>query len=176
MIAHPDCTYLCSSGLHWNGRVSGRAEKTEEALVFVQFLMDAPIPKIALENPQGCIGTRIRKSDQVIHPHQFGEDASKTTHLWLKGLPPLKPTCRVPGRVVTHNGKQVERWSNQTDSGQNRLGPSEDRWKERARTYMGWALAMAMQWGGLTMGGVTYHDWNEVVTAFDAELEEMETL
>ena len=120
MIAHPDCTYLCSSGLHWNKRgvtVDGRPrqELTEEALAFVQMLMDAPIPRIAIENPVGCIGTRIRKADQIIQPHQYGEDASKATCLWLKGLPKLQPTKHVPGRVVTHNGKQVERWANQTD-------------------------------------------------------------
>lgn len=176
MIAHPDCTFLCSSGLHWNKRVPGRQEKTEAALEFVRRLMDAPIERIAIENPIGCIGTRIRKADQVIQPYEYGEDASKATCLWLKNLPPLRPTKRVPGRIVTHNGKQVERWANQTDSGQNRLGPSNDRWKERARTYQGWANAMAMQWGGLTMGGKTYHDWADVVAAFDAELEEMETL
>ena len=143
MIAHPDCTYLCSSGLHWNKRVPGRADKTEAALEFVRLLMDAPIPKIAIENPMGCIGTRIRKADCYIHPYEFGHDASKKTGLWLKGLPPLKPTQKVEPRWV--EGKP--RWANQTDSGQNRLGPSEDRWKERARTYSGWAEAMANQWG-----------------------------
>lgn len=142
MIAHPPCTYLCSSGLHWNKRVPGRAAKTEEALSFVRRLLDAPIPRIALENPQGCISTRIRPADQYIQPYDFGEDASKKTGLWLKNLPRLVPTKRVPGRVV--NG--IERWSNQTDSGQNRLGPSDDRWAERSKTYPGIAAAMASQW------------------------------
>lgn len=154
MIAHPDCTYLCSSGLHWNARgalVDGRPrqELTEEALDFVRLLMAAPIPRIAIENPIGCIGTRIRKADQIIQPYEFGEDASKATCLWLKGLTLLRPTRRVPGRIVTHNGKLVERWANQTDSGQNKLPPSADRWKNRARTYQGWADAMSAQWGGL---------------------------
>jgi len=144
MVAHPPCTYLCSSGLHWNNRVPGRAEKTEEALEFVRALLFCGIPKIALENPQGCIGTRIRKSDQVIQPWQFGHDASKSTHLWLKGLPPLRPTSTIEPRLV--DGKK--RWANQTDSGQNRLGPSEDRWKIRSETYAGIAEAMASQWGG----------------------------
>ena len=156
MIAHPDCTYLCSSGLHWNARgvlVDGRPrqELTEEALDFVRLLMAAPIPRIAIENPIGCIGTRIRKADQIIQPYEFGEDASKKTCLWLKGLTLLRPTRRVPGRIVTHNGKLVERWANQTDSGQNKLPPSADRWKARARTYQGWADAFAAQWGGLSM-------------------------
>lgn len=143
MIAHPDCTYLCSSGLHWNKRVPGRAEKTEQALVFVQELLGAPIPHIALENPVGCINTRVRKPDQYIQPYEYGHDASKKTGLWLKNLPPLEPTQHVAPRLV--DGKP--RWSNQCDSGQNRLGPSPDRWRERARTYSGWAAAMADQWG-----------------------------
>lgn len=148
MIAHPDCTYLCSSGLHWNTRgtlVGGRprADLTEEALDFVRLLLNAPIARIALENPVGCISTRIRKPDQYIQPHEYGHDASKKTGLWLRNLPLLKPTKHIPPRMV--NGKS--RWGNQTDSGQNKLGPSENRWKERARTYQGWADAFADQWG-----------------------------
>lgn len=143
MIAHPDCTYLCSSGLHWNKRRPDRQEKTDAALEFVRFLLDQPIPKIALENPVGCIGTKIRPADQIIQPWQFGEDASKGTCLWLKNLPPLSPTKIVEPRIV--GGKR--RWANQTDSGQNRLGPSDDRWKLRAITYEGIAAAMAEQWG-----------------------------
>lgn len=142
MIAHPDCTYLCSSGLHWNRRVAGRAEKTEEALNFVRTLMAAAIPRSALENPIGRIGTAIRKSDQVIQPYMFGHDASKATCLWLKNLPILKPTQYIEPRIV--NGKK--RWGNQTDSGQNNLTPSPERWKDRARTYQGIAEAMAQQW------------------------------
>jgi len=152
LICHPDCTYLCSSGLHWNTRgvlVDGRPrhELTEEALDFVRLLLAAPIPRIALENPIGCISSRIRKPDQIIQPYDFGEDASKATCLWLKGLPKLEPTGCAPPRYVTRDGKIVARWSNQTDSGQNKLGPRADRWKERARTYQGWADAMAAQWG-----------------------------
>jgi hypothetical protein len=143
-IFHPPCTYLCSSGLHWNKRRPERAAQTEEALEFVRLLLDAPIPRIALENPIGCISSRIRKPDQIIQPHQFGEDASKATCLWLKGLPLLVPTQHVAPRMV--NGKP--RWSNQTDSGQNRLPPSEDRWQLRSETYAGIATAMAFQWGG----------------------------
>jgi hypothetical protein len=143
MIAHPPCTYLCSSGLHWNKRTPGRAAKTEEALEFVQMLLDAPIPKIAIENPIGCISTRIRKPDQTIQPYQFGDDASKSTCLWLKGLPPLRPTKFVEPRMI--NDKP--RWANQTDSGQNRLPPSADRWKIRSETYVGIAEAIVDQWG-----------------------------
>lgn len=149
MIAHPDCTYLCSSGLHWNTRRPGRALKTAEALHFVAELWAAPIEKVVLENPQGCINTRLPHMPvpQYIQPYEFGEDASKKTGLWMRGLPRLLPTRRVAGRWVTCNGKRVERWSNQTDSGQNRLGPSEERWALRAATYPGIAAAFAAQWG-----------------------------
>ena len=95
MIAHPDCTYLCSSGLHWNNRGRGW-EKTEAALNFVRLLMSANIPRIAIENPTGCIGTKIRKADQYIQPYEFGHDASKKTGLWLKNLPLLRPTSYAP--------------------------------------------------------------------------------
>ncbi len=145
MIAHPPCTYLCASGLHWNKRRPERAALTEEALDFVRLLMDAPVPRIALENPIGCISSRIRRPSQTIQPHMFGHNASKATCLWLKGLPLLTATEHVAPRVV--NGRP--RWANQTDSGQNRLSPSEDRWKLRAETYAGIAQAMAAQWGPL---------------------------
>lgn len=141
-IFHPPCTYLCSSGLHWNKRVEGRVELTEQALDFVRRLLAANIPSIALENPIGCINTRIRKPDQVIQPWMFGHDASKATCLWLKNLPKLTATRIINPRIV--NGRK--RWANQTDSGQNRLSPSDDRWKIRSETYQGIASAMATQW------------------------------
>ena len=139
MIAHPPCTYLCSSGLHWNKRRPERANQTEEALEFVNKLMQAPIPRICIENPIGCISTRIRPPDQIIQPWQFGHPESKATCLWLENLPVLVPTviCDKPA-----NG----RWSNQTPAGQNKLGPSANRWAERSRTYTGIAAAMAAQW------------------------------
>jgi len=140
MVAHPPCTYLAVSGLHWNKRVPGRAEKTLEALAFVRKLLDAPIDRIALENPVSCISTHARKPDQIIQPWWFGDDASKKTCLWLKNLPPLVATNRLPGDDKT-------RRANQTPSGQNKLGPSPDRWKLRSKTYPGIAAAMADQWG-----------------------------
>lgn len=139
-IFHPPCTYMASSGLHWNKRVPGRTALTEKSLAFVRRLMDAPIDKIAIENPIGCISSRIRKPDQIIQPWQFGEDASKATCLWLKGLPLLQHTNVLPGG-------RLARRANQTPSGQNKLGPSPDRWRERSRTYQGIADAMAEQWG-----------------------------
>ena len=165
MIAHPPCTYLCSSGLHWNTKRPERAAQTEDALDFVRFLLACNIEKIAIENPIGCISSRIRKPEQTIQPWQFGHDASNATCLWLKGLPLLTPTEVVDPRMVccgsvlpdgvgkygcqNCNGTNTARprWGNQTDSGQNKLPPSEDRWKIRSETYMGIALAMAAQWG-----------------------------
>lgn len=143
LVAFPPCTYLCSSGLHWNARIPGRSVLTDEAIAFVRALLDAPVERIALENPVGRIGTAIRPCDQVIHPWEYGHDASKKTCLWLKGLPRLQPTHLVSPRIV--NGRP--RWGNQTDSGQNRLGPSPDRAKIRGTTYQGIADAMATQWG-----------------------------
>jgi hypothetical protein len=142
MICHPPCTYLSVSGIHWNNRGRGW-EETERALDFVRLLMGANIPRIALENPVSIISSKIRKPDQIIHPHWFGHDASKATCLWLKNLPKLRPTGDFPPRIV--NGKP--RWGNQTDGGQNKLAPSNERWKLRSTTYQGIAEAMADQWG-----------------------------
>lgn len=146
-LVFPDCTFVCGSGLHWNKRRPGREEKTAAAVEFADEMLSADVPRIALENPVGRLGTAIREPEQTIQPYLFGEDASKRTCLWLKGLRPLMPTCRVPGRWVLWKGKWVERWANQTDSGQNRLGPSETRAMDRARTYPGVAAAFALQWG-----------------------------
>jgi len=142
LIAHPPCTYLSVSGMHWTTRGLRDPKLTEDALDFVRLFMDAPIERIAIENPVSIISSRIRKPDQIIQPHQFGHDASKKTCLWLKGLPLLKPTQMVEPRII--NGKP--RWGNQTDSGQNKLPPSKDRWKLRSKTYEGIADAMAAQW------------------------------
>lgn len=142
MIAHPPCTYLSVSGMHWTKRGLRDPRLTEEALDFVELLLEAPIGSICLENPVSVISSRLRKPDQVVHPWQFGHDASKKTCLWLIGLPPLEPTQIIEPRLV--DGKK--RWSNQTDSGQSKLGPSHDRWKIRSTTYKGLAVAMANQW------------------------------
>lgn len=176
IIAHPPCTYLCSSGLHWNGRVDGRAQKTDEALNFVRGIMGSNARMIAIENPMGCISTKIdaisygfltRKATQYIQPYEFGHDASKKTGLWLKNLKPLTPTKYIEPRLVCcglkldesagmygcanccGDNKPLKRWGNQTDSGQNKLGPSAERAAIRAKTYTGWALAMAEQWGSV---------------------------
>lgn len=139
MIAHPPCTDLAVSGAAWFKEkiADGRQQR---ALDFVKLLMDADIPRIAIENPISVISSKIRKPDQIIQPWWFGEDASKKTCLWLKNLPNLVETNRLPGDNTT-------RRANQTASGQNKIGPSPDRWKERSKTYQGIADAMADQWG-----------------------------
>lgn len=129
MVAHPPCTHLAVSGARW---FKDKQQEQEEALAFVRALMDAPIPRICIENPVSVISTRIRKPDQIIQPWMFGHGETKATCLWLKNLPPLMPTNIVDGRAprVHH------------------ASPGPDRWKERSRTLPGIAAAMAEQWGG----------------------------
>ena len=148
LIAFPPCTYLCSSGMHWTTRGLRDPKLTENALDFVRLLMGANIPHIALENPVGAISTRIRKPDCIIHPWQYGHPESKTTCLWLKNLPALKPTNIL-------QKPESGRWENQTASGQNKLAPSPDRWKERSKTYPGIAEAMAEQWSAFVLSSRT---------------------
>lgn len=138
-IFFPPCTYLCSSGMHWTVRGLRDPKLTEDALAFALALTNAPIRHIAIENPVGAISTRIRKPDCIIQPWQFGHPESKKTCLWLKNLPVLVPTNILP---KPENG----RWSNMTQSGQNKLGPSPTRWAERSKTYQGIGIAMASQW------------------------------
>lgn len=145
LIAHPPCTFLCSSGLHWNRRgrmVDGRprTELTDEALEFFMAFTRTGIARYAIENPIGCVSTRWRRPDQIVQPWQFGHDASKATCLWLHNLPALTHTDVLPG------GRAARR-ANQTASGQNRLPPGPARAMERSRTYSGIARAMADQWG-----------------------------
>jgi len=138
MIAHPPCTNLAVSGARW---FKDKLDSQRYSIAFFMYLINAPIAKICVENPIGIMSTKYRKPNQIIQPWQFGHDASKATCLWLKGLPLLQPTNILPG------GPKARR-ANQTPSGQNKLGPSADRWKERSRTYTGIAQAMAEQWGG----------------------------
>lgn len=134
MIAFPPCTYLASSGArYWKER---QAEQSE-ALEFIRLLLDAPIPRIALENPKGIISTKIRKPDQIVQPWQFGHGEKKGICLWLKNLPLLTPTNVVNGREA--------RVAN--------MSPRKTRAKDRSRTYPGLAAAMADQWGLTTLAG-----------------------
>lgn len=142
LIAHPPCTYLSVSGMHWTTRGLRDPKLTEDALEFVRLFMDCNIPRIAIENPVSVISTRIRKPDQIVQPWMFGHPESKKTCLWLKWLPKLEPTNLLP---IPASG----RWENQTASGQNKLAPSKDRWRIRSKTYSGIAEAMANQWGKL---------------------------
>ena len=138
MIAHPPCTYLSVSGMHWTTRGLRDPQLTEDALDFVRFLLSAPIPRIALENPISVISSRIRKPDQIIQPWQFGHTETKATCLWLKGLQKLKETKNVKAEMMKL--KQSER------SKIHFASPSPDRWKIRSKTYQGIADAMAEQW------------------------------
>lgn len=140
IVAFPPCTHLAVSGArHFAAkRADGRQA---EGVAFFLAIAAAPVARLAIENPVGIMSSLYRKPDQIIQPWQFGHDASKTTCLWLRGLPPLVPTD-----VLTMPERGV--WANQTPSGQNRLGPSPDRWKQRSATYPGIAAAMATQWGG----------------------------
>ena len=141
MIAFPPCTHLASSGARWfkEKRKDGRQQK---GIDFFLSLVSAPIPRICIENPIGIMSTQYRKPDQIIQPCQHGHEATKSTCLWLKGLPKLKPTHVVGKgeRHVTSGGKSLPKWYN--------LPPSQDRWKIRTKTFQGIADAMANQWGG----------------------------
>ena len=129
MICHPPCTHLAVSGARHFARKIASGEQ-QEALDFVNMLLNAQVPRICLENPISIISTRIRKPDQIIQPWQFGHGETKSTCLWLKGLPKLTPTNVVEGREArVHH-----------------MPPGKNRWKERSRTYQGIAVAMADQW------------------------------
>jgi site-specific DNA-cytosine methylase len=128
MIAHPPCTHLAVSGARW---FKDKQPEQAEALEFVRLLLNAPIERIALENPVSIISSRIRKPDQIVQPWQFGHGETKATCLWLKNLPKLVPTEVVDGR----------------ENKVHRMPPGPNRWKERSRTYQGIAAAMADQWG-----------------------------
>lgn len=130
MIAHPPCTHLAVSGARW---FKDKLVEQKEALEFVELLLNAPIERIALENPISIISSKIRKPDQIIQPWQFGHGETKATCLWLKNLPKLIPTDIVEGR------KPVVHFAS----------PGPDRWKLRSLTYQGIATAMAAQWGAL---------------------------
>lgn len=138
MIAHPPCTHLAVSGARW---FHLKEAEQAEALEFVRQLLDAPIERIALENPVSVISSRICKPTQIVQPWMFGDEATKTTCLWLKGLPLLVPTNVVGrgARHVTKSGRSLPQWYN--------LPPSEERSTIRSQTFPGFARAMADQWG-----------------------------
>lgn len=142
MIAHPPCTDLCVSGAkHFAAKIAdGRQQASVD---FFMRLVEAPIPRIAVENPIGIMSTRYRKPDQIVHPFWFGEEARKPTCLWLKNLPLLEPTDMVgEGEMhTTKGGNRLPKWYN--------LPPGPERSKIRSRTFQGMADAMASQWGNL---------------------------
>lgn len=142
MIAHPPCTYLSYVGMrHWNK--PGRAEKREDALRFFVSLYNAPIRRIAIENPLGHASKAFRRYDQIVHPYYFGDNAQKRTCLWLRGLPLLQhpdpKTLKKPEAIYTlkTNGKKIH-WTEANHGGH-----------VRSKFWPGIARAMAEQWGNL---------------------------
>lgn len=143
MIAHPPCTYLCNSGVHWIYRQKGRWNKMEEAREFFLKLWNAPIPYIAIENPIPHKYANLPEYSQIIQPYYFGDRISKKTCLWLKNLPLLTPTRIVkPERAKSRTGKEYDKWWLETSR-----VPYKERWKVRSKTFRGIAEAMAEQWG-----------------------------
>jgi len=138
MIAHPPCTHLAVSGARW---FKNKQVEQKEALDFVRALLNAPINKIALENPISIISTEVRQPDQIVQPWMFGHEMTKSTCLWLKNLPLLIPTNIVSKgkKHITKSGKSIPEWYN--------LPETKDRWKKRSKTFEGFAKAMAEQWG-----------------------------
>ena len=140
VIGFPPCTHLAVSGARYfaEKRADGRQQAATE---FFLRIANCDCKRVAVENPIGIMSRLWRKPDQIIHPWQFGHPESKSTCLWLRGLPLLRPTNVLCKPESGH-------WSNQTPSGQNRLGPSPERALLRSKTYEGIAMAMAEQWGG----------------------------
>lgn len=127
LIAHPPCTHLAASGARW---FKEKADEQAHALGFVLQLWRAPVARIAIENPIGILSSAWRKPDQIIQPWQFGHGETKATCLWLKNLPHLRPTEIAEGREPRIHF----------------MPPSAERSKERSRSYLGIAEAMADQW------------------------------
>jgi len=162
IICHPDCTFVTVSGLHRNKGNPERQAKTDLAVENFRKLLQLPCKRLYAENPVSCLSTMIRKPAQTVQPYQFGHDASKRTCFWPGDETtyiPLQPTMRKSGRWVYDNNlkKMMERFANQTDSGQNRLPPSEHRWLDRSITYAGFAAAMAYHWGGASLRAQLYY-------------------
>lgn len=143
MIAHPPCTYLASMAIWWNHKRPERWPLTYSGMEFVQKLWNTNIPKMFIENPIGYLNNHWQKPTQIIHPWQFGQEFSKPTCLWLKGLPKLVPT-KIVGKgefYIKANGTRMAKWSHCT-SGSNKL-----RAKIASKTFQGVADAMTEQWG-----------------------------
>jgi hypothetical protein len=150
VLGFPPCTHLAVSGAAHFAKKKADGRQQEGIDFFLEFTKLDHVPKVLIENPIGIMSKLYRKPDQIIQPYQFGEDASKRTCLWLKGLPPLIETCRVVGRMVTTpSGKVVERWANQCSNyGHDKTAPSPERSRIRSKTYLGIAKAIAQQYGG----------------------------
>lgn len=151
MIAHPPCTYLTLAGNKWykveyKDRFPDRKKQMEEAAQFFIKLSNAAIEKIAIENPIGRMSSLYKKPNQIIQPYQFGHPVRKSTCLWLKGLPELKPTNIVAYELdVFTSGNIQSKWHTETG----RIKDRTERSKARSKTFQGIADAMAQQWGSL---------------------------
>lgn len=159
LIAHPPCTYLTVTGNRWfnveryGEKAITRAKLREEAAIFFMSFIKADIEKIAVENPVGWMSTHYRKPDCIIQPYEFGHHARKKTCLWLKGLPPLKPTNIVdPGQILP-GGYSVgaSAYSAKDKNGKTLRWNDPRTAKERSKTFSGVAAAMAEQWGTLLL-------------------------
>tara|TARA_R110000824_G_C15025644_1_gene658822 strand:- start:84 stop:710 length:627 start_codon:yes stop_codon:yes gene_type:complete len=147
MIAHPPCTYLTVTGNKWmkpefKDRFPNRQQQREDAVDFFMQLYNAPIPRIAIENPVGIMSTKFRKPNQYVHPYFFGDKHSKKTGLWLRGLPELKPTEMVEPEMYTYkDGRKDPMWHYESMK-----LPAKERSRVRSQTFPGTAKAMATQW------------------------------
>lgn len=144
LVCHPPCTYLCSMGIWWNHKRPERVPLTESAAGFFMDIWNLPVARLAVENPVGTMSTRFRKPNQVIHPWQFGDEASKPTCLWTRGLPPLATTKIVDrGKFyIKSNGSRMAAWSHKCSGTR-----KDERARIASRTFQGIADAMAEQWG-----------------------------
>lgn len=148
LIAHPPCTYLTLAGNRWmkpeyRNRYPNREQQRKDAIDFFMLLIEAPIPRIAVENPIGIMSRIYRKPDQIIQPYQFGHDVRKPTCLWLRNLPPLFPTNIVAPKLHTDKNGHTDSYFHYESFNL----PAKERAKFRSRTFEGIANAMASQWG-----------------------------
>ena len=162
MIAHPPCTYLTGSAVQWlshpedkhlpfedrrpNPKYPNRRQDMLASVEFVKALYNCNIPKVAIENPVGLLSSRWRKPDQIVQPYHFGDEATKTTCLWLKGLPQLQHTDVVGKgeRVVFNSGKSHPKWYAEALA---KAKTKAERQTLRSKTFPGMARAIAEQWG-----------------------------
>ncbi len=177
MIAHPPCTFLAGSGVQWlshpddkllpfedrrpHPKYPNRRNDMLDSIMFVMALYNAPIRRIAIENPVGLLSSQWRKPDQIVQPYMFGDEATKTTCLWLKNLPPLQPT-KIVGkgdRVVFSSGKSHPKWYADALA---KARTAEERQKLRSKTFPGMAKALAVQFTAFIESGYSLKEWDKL--------------